>query len=228
MSGSACGIRLALLTDTYAPHASGVARALEQLVHAVRARGGVAMVWSVDDPAADPDDDVRRFPTRTVWTHPRLRIARPVTAAVTRELARFRPTVVHSATMLGVGVAGREAAARLAVPFVTSCHMRFAEVVRSLHLGAMSAPGWAYLRWFHGSALRTWVPTREARQELVGRGFANVEVWDPTHEATLRDYQALAARGHAVAAPADRVQRAPWGVVADPAVVRPREVRGEA
>jgi flagellar basal-body rod modification protein FlgD len=52
MKVDATGLRLAVFSDTYAPQVNGVARTLERLVRAVEDRGGVARVFTVEDPEA--------------------------------------------------------------------------------------------------------------------------------------------------------------------------------
>lgn len=177
MTRDARGIRLALCSDTYAPQLNGVARTLERLVGAVRARGGEVRVISATDPAAADDDGVRRFASASFWAYPQLRLALPSRHAMVRELARFRPTVVHAATPFGIGLAARAAARTLGVPFVTSYHTSFNEYARFYRLGALAAPGWSFLRWFHDSGRRTWVPTRAVRDELRMRDFQRLGVW---------------------------------------------------
>lgn len=170
-------LRLALFTDTAAPQVNGVARTLQRLAGAVAARGGAVRVFTTDDPEAEATPDVVRFPGRAFWAYPQLRLAWPPREMVRRELAAFAPTLVHAATEFGVGLAGRRAALDLGLPLVTSYHTNFTSYAEHYHLGFLAAPGWQYLRWFHGGAARTFCPTHAIRRELEGRGFANVAVW---------------------------------------------------
>lgn len=177
MRADARGIRLALCSDTFAPQLNGVTRTLERLTSAVRARGGEVRVFSVADPEAVPGDDVHRFPSAAFWAYPELRLALPSAATLARELGRFRPTVVHAATPFGVGLAARAASRLLRVPFATSYHTSFNAYAHFYKLGALARPGWAFLRWFHDSGARTWVPTESVRAELRARGFHRLGIW---------------------------------------------------
>jgi hypothetical protein len=114
------GLRLALFTDTYAPQINGVSRTLTRLVDAVHDRGGVAKVFTVDvgnreeleahasrtDVGAEAHV-ARRYRSIPFWAYNSLRLAWPAQANVRRELRAFAPTLVHSATEFGVGLAGR-------------------------------------------------------------------------------------------------------------------------
>ncbi|MBI3791825.1 MAG: glycosyltransferase family 1 protein [Gemmatimonadetes bacterium] len=173
----AAGLRVAIFSETWLPQVNGVTRTLDRLLNAVIARGGEARAFTTTDPAAKPDPRVVRYRSRPFWAYPELRIARPDRAWATRQLEGFAPTLVHAATPFGLGLSGRAAARDLGVPFVTSYHTSLSAYAKFYHLGALAAPGWAYLRWFHNSGLRTYVPTRAIQRELDAHGFTNTAIW---------------------------------------------------
>ena len=175
-------LRLALFSDTYAPQVNGVARTLERLVAAVEARGGAVRVITVADPEAEPapvegPSPVRRMHSRPFWAYPQLRLAWPAQSAVAAALEDFRPTLVHSATEFGVGMAGRRWALQRGVPFVSSYHTNFTAYASHYSLGFLAHPGWSFLRWFHNGARRTYCPTRAIQGDLLARGFRRPHVW---------------------------------------------------
>lgn len=177
-TASAEGMRLAIFTDTYPPHMNGVAAALGRLAHAVHERGGEVRVVTTSDPRAPAaESDVRRWPSIPFWAYPQLRVSAPPPGPLARELAAWRPTLVHVATPFGVGLAARRAAMALRVPMVTSYHTSFSQYAAFYRLGKLSAPGWAFLRWFHNSGLRTYCPSHAIRDELTAHGFHNTRIW---------------------------------------------------
>ena len=171
------GLRLALFSDTYAPQVNGVSRTLERLVAAVVQRGGEARVFTTSDPGASADGSVRRVGSVPFWAYPQLRIALPLSPGSTRDVRAWRPTLIHSATPFGVGLAGRSAARRLGVPFVSSYHTHFSAYVSFYRLGLLERPTWAFLRWFHNSGQLTFCPSRPIAAELEGQGFRHLRVW---------------------------------------------------
>jgi glycosyltransferase involved in cell wall biosynthesis len=184
------GLRLALFTDTYAPQINGVSRTLTRLVDAVHDRGGVAKVFTVDvgnreeleahasrtDVGAEAHV-ARRYRSIPFWAYNSLRLAWPAQANVRRELRAFAPTLVHSATEFGVGLAGRWAAQALGVPFVSSYHTSFAAYASYYRLGWLSKGGWSYLRWFHNAGARTYCPSGAIAEEVSSHGFTNAAIW---------------------------------------------------
>ena len=170
-------LRLALFSDTYAPQVNGVTRTLERLVGAVKERGGAAQVFTVDDPDATEREGVVRYSSRSFWAYEELKLAWPPMSAVTDNVLKFAPTIVHSATEFGVGIAGRRVARKLDIPFVSSYHTSFSAYARYYKLGLLSRPGWFFLRWFHNGGLRTYCPTDAILREISERGFTNCRVW---------------------------------------------------
>lgn len=170
-------LRLALFTDTYLPQLNGVTRTLDRLVRAVQDHDGEVRVWTARDPRAGERTGVATLPSLPFWAYPELRIARPEYGRAERELSAWGPTIVHAATPFGVGLAGRRAAGRLGIPFVSSYHTSFSAYARFYHLGALAHPGWAYLRWFHNAGRRTYAPSDATAGELRANGFRRVKVW---------------------------------------------------
>jgi len=96
---------------------------------------------------------------------------------VVESLRRFGPTLVHSATEFGVGLAGRRSARILDVPFVSSYHTSFTAYAAHYGLGVFARPGWSYLRWFHNAGRRTYCPTHAIVDEVTAHGFTHCREW---------------------------------------------------
>jgi phosphatidylinositol alpha 1,6-mannosyltransferase len=174
---NAASLRLAIFTDTYPPQINGVARTLERLVDAVKRRGGVAKVFTVEDPDAQSSPEIQRYRSVPFWAYDQLRMAWPSSSLVKTDLAAFAPTIVHAATEFGVGLAARKAARALDVPFVSSYHTSLTSYAKFYRLGLLAKPGWSFLRWFHNGGLRTYCPTQAIVDEVVAEGFTNTAIW---------------------------------------------------
>ncbi len=174
---SAEGLRLALFTDTWLPQVNGVSRTLDRLAHAIEKRGGEVRIVTTTDPAATPDSRVERWPSVPFWAYPDNRIAAPHARRALELIEQWRPTLVHSATEFGVGLAGLVAARQARVPFVTSYHTHFERYIEYYGLGWLNAIAWPFLRWFHNAGSLTWAPSGVVAAELGEQGFRNVRVW---------------------------------------------------
>jgi glycosyltransferase involved in cell wall biosynthesis len=97
--------------------------------------------------------------------------------AIVRELDEFDPDCVHIATEATIGLTVRRYCLKRGLPFTTAYHTQIPEYVRARFPVPLR---WtiALLRWFHGPAVRTMVPTRSIREVLESRGFNNVVIWE--------------------------------------------------
>jgi glycosyltransferase involved in cell wall biosynthesis len=93
-----------------------------------------------------------------------------------RLLEEHDPQAIHIATEGPLGLAGRRFCRRRGLPFTTSLHTKFPEYLR-VYAGIPEAATYRLMRWFHGAAVRTLVPTRSIQSELVERGFCNTVAW---------------------------------------------------
>jgi hypothetical protein len=87
-------------------------------------------------------------------------------AYVAHELKAFRPHAIHVATEGPVGLAVRRYCRERGVPFSTSYHRRYPEYLRArwpIPLGLT----YAWLRRFHGAAVRTFVSSRTLEVQLA-------------------------------------------------------------
>ncbi|MDE2121135.1 MAG: glycosyltransferase, partial [Betaproteobacteria bacterium] len=75
-----------------------------------------------------------------------------------------------------LGLAGRRAARSLGIALTSAYHTRFPEYVHA-RFGIPLAWTYAYLRWFHGAARTTLVPTRVVLEDLRARGLRGLEIW---------------------------------------------------
>ena len=89
----------------------------------------------------------------------------------------WRPDLVHVATPFGVGLSGRAASRKLAIPLISSYHTSLATYAKFYGLGALTGIGWRYLRWFHNGTAATLCPTNAIARELTDHGFASVGIW---------------------------------------------------
>lgn len=157
--------RILIVTDAWRPQINGVVRTLESIG---RELGGAGHDVAFLTP--------ERFWTLPVPTYPEIRISLASLGAVSRHVEAAGADHIHIATEGPLGLLARQHCLDRRLGFTTSFHTRFPEYL------AMRAPvpqewSYGYLRWFHGPAARTMVPTPSLRDDLAGRGFANLALW---------------------------------------------------
>ena len=159
-------MRIAIATDAWSPQINGVVTTLQQTRdELVRQGHEVCMITP---------EGRRSMPCPT---YPEIRLTLFAGSQIARELDAFDPECVHVATEGPIGLIVRRYCIKRSLPFTTAYHTQFPEYVRARFPIPLS---WtvALLRWFHGAADRTMVPTRSIRKVLEDRGFKNVVIWE--------------------------------------------------
>jgi glycosyltransferase involved in cell wall biosynthesis len=165
MAGPSAGLRLALVTDAWAPQVNGVVRTLSTTVDMLRARGAEVLVISPD-----------QFRSVPMPSYPEIRLALTTVRTVGRMIEAHGANAVHIATEGPLGLAARRHCLRGGRPFTTSFHTRFPDYVAA-RTGLSPSAGWRYLRWFHGPARAILVATPSLAAELHAHGLRQTRPW---------------------------------------------------
>lgn len=158
-------MQIALATDAWLPQVNGVTTTLGRCVAELEELGHTVEVIAP-----------HRFRTVPCPRYPEIRLAVAAAGAVARILDRVDPDAIHIATEGPLGLAARRWCRRQRRAFTTSFHTRFPEYLRA-YAGLPTGVGYRVLRWFHGPAVRTLVPTPAVRRTLEERGFGGVVEW---------------------------------------------------
>lgn len=158
-------MKIALVTDAWFPQVNGVVRTLSRVKQELEAMGHAMEV--IAPPA---------FRTLPCPTYPEIRLALLQGGKVGRLLAASGAEAIHIATEGPLGLAARRWCLRRGLPFTTSYHTRFPEYV-SARAPVPTAWGYRVMRWFHRPSAGVMVATQSLRDELAGRGFANIKPW---------------------------------------------------
>lgn len=172
-------LRIALVSETWFPQINGVSRSLEKLVASLARCGDSVRLFIPRYPESQLQDGVSAIGFRAVPLpfYPEVRLPVVTPATVARELASFRPDIVHIATEGPLGWAALRASRRLGLPVVSSYHTSFAHYLRLYGAGWLEGAAWRYLRGFHNATAATFCPTPSIRDQLLAKGFERVAVW---------------------------------------------------
>jgi glycosyltransferase involved in cell wall biosynthesis len=157
--------RILIVTDAWRPQINGVVRTLESVAKVLSVAGH-------DISFVTPE----RFWTVPVPSYPEIRISLASRSAVSRQIESVAPDHIHIATEGPLGLLARHCCLAEGLSFTTSFHTRFPEYL-AMRVPVPQEWSYGYLRWFHGSAARTLVPTPSLRTDLQRRGFSNLALW---------------------------------------------------
>ncbi|MFZ5760506.1 MAG: glycosyltransferase family 4 protein [Thermodesulfobacteriota bacterium] len=158
-------MRIAVVTDAWHPQVNGVVTTLTRTVVMLGEAGHEVTVinpWM--------------FKTIPCPTYPEIRLSLFPGRMIREILDSFQPDAIHIATEGMLGWSARRYCRKRGLRFTTSYHTRFPEYVR-LRVPLPLALSYALMRRFHSAAKRTMVATEDLRDELTGRGFANLVLW---------------------------------------------------
>ena len=158
-------MKIVLVTDAAPPQVNGVVITLTTLTRELLLLGHDVRTIS---PAM--------FRTVPCPTYPEIRLAVFPHGGVRAAIEHAQPDAVHIATEGTLGMAARRICLALGLRFTSAYHTRFPEYLRA----RAPVPLWlsyAWLRRFHGAAVRVMVPTASMQTELALRRIVNTVVW---------------------------------------------------
>jgi glycosyltransferase involved in cell wall biosynthesis len=158
-------VRIAIATDAWAPQTNGVVTTLTATAAILSKQGHDVRVISPEGLTCIPCP-----------SYPEIRLALNPGSYVARQLKTFRPHAIHIATEGPLGMAVRRYCRSRGVAFTTSYHTRYPEYLRARWPIPLSV-SYAWLRRFHGAAVRTFVSSHSLQTQLASQGFGHLHLW---------------------------------------------------
>lgn len=158
-------MRIAIVTDAWAPQVNGVVRTLEATRGQLEAMGHQLLVISPEG--------------RRSWpcpTYPEIRLAPALPRTIGDAVTRFGMEALHIATEGPLGLAARAWCLRHRIPFTTAYHTQFPDYV-SARTGVHPEVFWRYIRWFHAPARAILASTFSIADSLRAHGLTRVRPW---------------------------------------------------
>ena len=116
------------------------------------------------------------FKTISAPRYPEIKLAVLPGRSLRKQLDELKPDAIHIATEGPLGLAARRWCAKNRRAFTTSYHTQFPHYLRQ-YFGVPKALSYRFIRWFHGRAEHTLVPTKRVGEELKRKGLNNTVVW---------------------------------------------------
>jgi len=158
-------MKIALVTDAWAPQVNGVVRTLGAVTDELRRRGHEVAIVSPD-----------LYYSLPCPTYPEIRLALAGGGGVGRRLEHFAPEAVHIATEGPLGWAARSWCLSQERCFTSAYHTQFPEYL-ARRTGLPAAAFWPYIRHFHRPSAGIMVATETVRSQLRAQGLAQLRPW---------------------------------------------------
>lgn len=167
-------LRIAIVTDAYYPHISGVATTIEATCKELEKRGHTVKIISPRD---------FRFVVPAP-TYPEIKLTLFAGGQLRKMLEEFKPDTLHVAVEGPLGIAARNWALKHGYSYTTAYHTRFPEYI-NCRTGIPTSWVYAFARWFHNNGSGTMVAAESLRRELAEHGFDDLVIWHRGVDSTL-------------------------------------------
>lgn len=158
-------MKIAIVTDAWAPQINGVVRTLMATKAQIEAQGHRVEMISPD-----------LYPSWPCPTYPEIRLAVAGSESVGQRIADFDPDAVHLSTEGPLCLAARRWCMRNGLRFTTAYHTQFPDYFEA-RTGISAEWVWKYIRWFHGPSAAVLVSTPSIRKILNAHGVPHTAHW---------------------------------------------------
>jgi phosphatidylinositol alpha 1,6-mannosyltransferase len=183
-------MRVAIITESYAPDVNGVANSVVRISEHLVASGHLPMVIAPRPrrrllrQASTPPYPVRRVPSLPFPGYRNVRIATP-SRQITAALAEHRPDVVHLASPFVLGAWGARAADALGLPIVAVYQTDVPGYAEAYGVRPVKEAAWRWIADIHSRAARTLAPSSVTAAQLAAHGVQRIERWGRGVDTTL-------------------------------------------
>ncbi len=167
--------RVALFSGNYNYLRDGANQALNRLVGYLERRGTTVRVYSPtsDTPAFEPAGTLVSVPSLRIPGRGEYRLGLGLPAELRRDVAAFRPDIVHLSAPDWTGVAAQRLARAIDVPVVASLHTRFETYAQFYGAGLIRPMMERHLDRFYRGSDTILVPTAPIADEFAANGFGD-------------------------------------------------------
>ncbi len=159
-------MKIAILTDAWYPHISGVTTTVDHTIRQLQRAGHQVC-------AIHP----QRYSIQVACpTYPQIKLAVNPYGRLKRLLRQFQPEAIHIVTEGPIGLAGRYYCRKNRLNFTSAFTTRFDEYIE-MRSGIPARSVFKLLRWFHSTAARVMIATVPLQHELARNGLSKMVQW---------------------------------------------------
>lgn len=167
-----------MFTEVFLPKIDGVVTRVTRSLEQLSDMGHEVQLFAPGHPPAEyAGFEVVRVPGisfRPVYPEITVGMATP---KINRELARFRPDVVHAVNPVWLAAYGAITAKRLDYPLLGSFHTNVPDYTESLRIGWLRQPAATWIRMVHNMASVNLCTSGPMVEKAIDQGIRNVELW---------------------------------------------------
>lgn len=176
------GMKVALVAESFLPHANGVTHSLLRVIDHLAARGDEAMVIAPESRGAEGPvrygiATITRLPAMGWPGYRDVRVALSGVGKISRTLEDYGPDIVHLASPFTLGWTAVRAANELNLPCVAVYQTEVPSYADRYHLGWGEGILWNRILNIHERADLNLVPSTYAQRQLELLGVPRLRLW---------------------------------------------------
>ncbi|HEY0718417.1 MAG TPA: glycosyltransferase family 1 protein [Streptosporangiaceae bacterium] len=177
-------MRIAIITESFAPDLNGVANCVQRVAEHLVHRGHQPLIIAPEPAStmggASPERypyPVERVSSVPLPGYPGFRLGLP-SRAIRAALTRHRTELVHLASPVFLGATGSAVTRHLGLPAIAVYQTDVPAYARAYGWhGAGEAAAWRWLRRIHNAAERSLAPSSAVMDQLASHGFERLWLW---------------------------------------------------
>lgn len=170
-------MRVAFFTDTFLPQLNGVSITMQKLFEYLDQRSDCDYIVFAPGPGTDMNNKVYRSTGIKFILYPECRISIPNYSFISKTIDNFKPDMIHISTPFSMGLCGLFYARKRGIPVTSVYHTNFNDYLKYYRLNSISGMVWKYFAWFHNHCDINYCPSIYTKEQLLLRGFKNLELW---------------------------------------------------
>ena len=173
-------LRIALFSGNYNITVDGANKALNRLVGYLLRQGAQVRVYSptVDNPEMEPTGELVSLPSVPIPFRSEYRLSSGVNARIKRDLAAFKPNVVHVSAPDASGHRAVSWARKQGLPVLASVHTRFETYLKYYYAGFLAPVAVALQRRFYRRCTALVAPSESMAQVLRDERMSyDIGIW---------------------------------------------------
>jgi glycosyltransferase involved in cell wall biosynthesis len=170
-------MRIAIFTETFLPKIDGITNTLCYLLDHLHYRGHQVLVIAPDGGVNFYGQiEIVRLPAIPFPLYPEFRLSFPL-IDIEKKLNDFSPNIIHVINPISLCLAGIWYAREKNIPLVASYHTDIPGYTIRWGIPYLYDTAWHLLKYIHNQADLNLAPSHHTKNELILKGFKNVEIW---------------------------------------------------
>jgi len=172
-------MRIAIFTDSYYPHVSGVAKTVERYINFLEKNGHEYYLFLPAYSFKDKSTPNRRkIKGLKFILYPEIRFSFVNYRSVKKLLDEFKPDVIQVMTEFPVGRSGIWYGKKRGIPIVTCFETNIPQYLEYYGFGLLTETSWNFYKWFHRYSDMVITPSEITTTLLKNQQFNKVRTWE--------------------------------------------------